>query len=199
MKIIALCGKAGSGKDFITTNYISPYLKFRHKNMLQLAFADQMKINIMSKYDVHYNDLYEKKTQNTRKLLQLEGTELGRNKLGNDIWIKYYNNWLKIFKKRNNTDIILTPDLRFQNEMDYLKSKNSIIIKIVSPDRHHNRLLIESNGNKEIYNQFKNHISECDLDNISDDNFDLILYNDPNNNMETEIKKLYNLLDNLIS
>ena len=47
MKIIALCGKAGSGKDFITTNYISPYLKFRHKNMLQLAFADQMKINIM--------------------------------------------------------------------------------------------------------------------------------------------------------
>lgn len=198
MKIIALCGKAGSGKDFIATNYILPYLELRNKNILQLAFADQMKINIMSKYDVHYNDLYEKKTQNTRKLLQLEGTELGRNKLGNDIWIKYYKNWLKIFKKRNNTDIILTPDLRFQNEMNYLKSKNSIIIKIVSPDRHHNRLLTESNGNTEIYNQFKNHISECDLDNLLDDNFDLILYNDPNNNMEIEIKKLYNLLDKLI-
>lgn len=197
MKIIAICGKAGSGKDYIASNYIIPYIKDVLKcNVVQLSFADQMKINVMTKYDISYKDLYETKTQETRKLLQLEGTELGRNVHGEDIWIKYYNNWKKILKNRG-VDYIITCDLRFQNEFNYLKGKNSIIIKLVAPERHHNRISKESNGNMDIYNQFKNHISECDLDNTSDDNFDLIINNDLNideQNFMTKINILYKLI-----
>lgn len=197
MKIISICGKAGSGKDYIASNYIIPYIKDVLKcTVVQLSFADQMKINVMTKYDISYEDLYEIKTQETRKLLQLEGTELGRNIRGQDIWIKYYNNWIKVLKNRG-VDYIITCDLRFQNEFNYLKGKNSIIIKLVAPERHHNRILKESNGNMDIYNQFKNHISECDLDNTSDDSFDLIINNDSNiheQDFKTKINLLYNLI-----
>lgn len=197
MKIIAICGKAGSGKDYIASNYIIPYIKDVLKcNVVQLSFADQMKINVMTKYNISYEDLYELKTQETRKLLQLEGTELGRNVHGQDIWIKYYDNWIKVLKNRG-VDYIITCDVRFQNEFNYLKSKNSIIIRLIAPERHHNRILKESNGNMNIYNQFKNHISECDLDNTSDNNFDLVIKNDPNVNKQdfmTNIEILYKMM-----
>jgi hypothetical protein len=179
MKIIAICGKAGSGKDYIASHYIIPYIKDILKGtFIQLSFADQLKVNVMTKYDISYKDLYEIKTQETRKLLQLEGTELGRNVHGQDIWINYYNNWIKVLKNRG-MDYIITCDVRFQNEFRYLKSKNCVIIKLVAPERHHNRILKESNGNMDIYNQFKNHISECDLDNIPDNQFDAVINNDP--------------------
>lgn len=197
MKIIAICGKAGSGKDYIASNYIIPYIKNVLKGtVVQLSFADQMKVNVMTKYDISYKDLYETKTQETRKLLQLEGTELGRNVHGQDIWIKYYNNWVKVLKNRG-IDYIITCDLRFQNEFNYLKNKHSIIIKLVAPERHHNRIFKESDGNMDIYNQFKNHISECDLDNTLDDNFDLVINNDTDTNeneFNTKMNTLYKIL-----
>lgn len=187
MKIIAVCGKAGSGKDYITSNYIIPYIKQTlNKTVFQLSFADQLKVNVMTKYNISYDDLFDKKTENTRKLLQLEGTELGRNVHGQDIWIHYYKNWLTILEHRG-VDYIITSDLRFQNELTFLKTQNAIVIKVVSPKRHHNRISIESNGNIEIYNLFKNHISECDLDNVSDDQFDYIVYNDPENIIQDEL------------
>jgi hypothetical protein len=195
MKIIAICGKAGTGKDYITSNYIIPYLKGLNKTVFQLSFADQLKVNIMTKYDISYKDLFDKKTENTRKLLQLEGTELGRNVHGQDIWIRYYKNWLNILEHRG-IDYVITSDLRFKNELSFLKHdfKDSIIIKTVSPKRHHNRILSESNGNIEIYNTFKNHISECDLDDVSNDHFNLTINNDPGDNIQDSLNILYSLI-----
>lgn len=193
MKIIAICGKAGSGKDYIASKYIIPYIKNVLKcTVVQLSFADQMKVNVMTKYDISYKDLYETKTQETRKLLQLEGTELGRNVHGQDIWIKYYDNWIKVLKNRG-VDYIITCDVRFQNEFSYLKGKNSIIVKLVAPIRHHNRILKESNGDINIYNQFKNHISECDLDNVSYDQFNIVINNDPEIDKQCIMEKINTL------
>jgi hypothetical protein len=63
IQIIALAGKMGSGKDYLIEKYIIPYIeKSCNKRCLQLSFADQLKINVMTMHNVSYNDVYIEKT-----------------------------------------------------------------------------------------------------------------------------------------
>lgn len=196
MVLIGICGKMGSGKDYIATKYILPYLRYvKGKTPIQLSFADQIKVNVMTKNNLSFNEMYVKKSDYTRQLLQMEGTESGRNILGNDIWIKYFNTWSQIFMSRG-IDTIITSDVRFRNEMEYIKKQNGIIIKISAPDRNEKRLQQESGGDIKVYNRIKNHQSECDLDNVDNSNFDYIIDNDINN--KVDFIKLYKFLDTRI-
>jgi hypothetical protein len=175
--LIGICGKLGVGKDFITTNYIIPLLEKRGGKYLQLAFADQIKVNVMSKKNIPYEDVYENKTTESRILLQNEGTE-ERNRIGQNIWTDYLDNWIKVFKSRSIEHFIIS-DVRFRNELDYIKKNNGILIKIIAPKRNLKRLMNESNGNQEVIDQISSHRSECDLDNVDDSMFDIVIYNDP--------------------
>lgn len=170
----------GCGKDFINEKYIIPFLENKLKlKTLQISLADQIKVNVMTKENILYEDVFIKKNENTRKLLQKEGTELGRDILGKDIWIQYYQNWIKIFEGRG-IKAITTCDIRFKNELEWFKSqKNTILIRIHAPKRNHHRLLQESNGKDDIYKILTSHISECDLNDIHDDQFDFVVKNDP--------------------
>jgi phosphomevalonate kinase len=192
--LIGISGKAGCGKDYITQNWIIPFLQNElQKSCLQLSFADQIKVNVMTQNDIDYNDVYVNKTKDTRKLLQLEGTEYGRMKHGKDIWIKYFSNWVDIFKKRGIKNII-TPDVRFINEIDYIKSNGGIVIRIIAPLRNEKRLQEESGGDINIYNDLKNHISECELDKINDSEFDFVIYNDISDGQDIQMSKLQDFL-----
>lgn len=179
MFIIGIAGKMGSGKDYIVSKYIIPYMEnmLRYKT-LQLSLADQIKVNVMTKMNRTFEEVYITKTDESRTLLQKEGTELGRNVLGEDIWIRYLSNWIKVFNNRG-IDAIILSDLRFKNEIEWVKSQNGLVIKVVAPKRNEERLMKESNDNLEIYNKLKNHISECDLDDLDESKFDLIIKNDP--------------------
>lgn len=174
--IIGVSGKLGSGKDFITTNVILPILEKHQQKYLQLNFADQIKINVMTKNGVDYSDVYEKKTESSRQLLQTEGTEVGRS-ADKDIWVNYLNNWIHVFNVRG-IDTFVVSDVRFMNEFNYIKNLGNIMIKIVAPNRNHSRLLEESNESLEVYNKISTHRSECDLDLLNDNLFDLVIYND---------------------
>jgi phosphomevalonate kinase len=175
--LIGIAGKMGCGKDYICNTIIIPYFKSRGKDILQVSFADQIKVNVMTKNNIPFSDVFVQKTNSTRKLLQMEGTELGRNVYGDDIWIKYLNNWLKIYKSRGIEHFICT-DVRFKNELDYIKQNGGIIIKIVAPNRNFSRLQQESRGDTSIRDALKSHPSECDLDDVPDNHFDLVIYND---------------------
>jgi phosphomevalonate kinase len=176
MSIIGLCGKMGSGKDFIATKYIIPFLQ-ANSRVLQMSFADQLKVNVMAKHNVSFTDIYEEKNKNSRMLLQLEGTENGRDKFGYDIWIQYFDKWLQVHKSRGIENIVCC-DVRFKNEVDYIKSKNGVLIKIDAPIRNKKRLEDESKNDQQIYDRLSNHISECDLDSLKDNEFDAIIHND---------------------
>jgi hypothetical protein len=194
--IIGIAGKMGSGKDYICNNYIIPILKQSRSNFLQISFADQLKVNVMTKNNINFESVYINKTNETRNLLQKEGTEFGRNTLGDDIWIRYLDNWVNVYNSRGITDFICS-DVRFVNEIEYIKRKGGIIIKIDAPKRNLERLLQESRGDPEILNKLKNHISECELDNLSNDNYDLIIKNDiedvlPNTDEFLKIYNMYN-------
>ena len=196
MRIIGIAGKMGSGKDYIANNIIIPYLELKlNQSYLPFCFADQIKINIMSKMNITYHDVYVEKTNITRNLLQQEGTENGRLVYGEDIWIKYFDNWVKIFKNRGIKNIITT-DCRFKNELQYIKNQGGIIIKLVAPLRNDQRLKRESNGDEAIYKSLQNHSSECDLDTLDDAEFDLIIDNDIGSNYD--YTKLYEKLDSFI-
>lgn len=193
MRIIGIAGKMGSGKDYIANNFIIPYLEFKlNQSCLQFCFADQIKINIMSKMNISYHDVYIEKTNITRNLLQQEGTENGRLVYGENIWIKYFDNWIQVFKTRGIKNIITT-DCRFKNEIDYIKAQGGIIIKIHAPVRNDQRLKRESNSDQLVYNCLKNHSSECDIDNVEESYFDLVIDNDIGSNYDFE--ELYKKLD----
>ena len=50
--LIGITGKLGSGKDYITNNLVIPILKRQSLSYLQTCFADQLKVNVMSKYNI---------------------------------------------------------------------------------------------------------------------------------------------------
>ena len=185
--LIGITGKLGSGKDYITHNVIIPIIEKLKYRYLQCAFADQIKINVMTKYNIDYDEVYVNKTAHSRQLLQTEGTDIARSQDTN-IWINYMNNWIKVHEMRG-ISVYIISDVRFKNEMSFIKENGGIVIKVVAPQRNHSRLMQESSGNVIVYNQIKQHISECDLDDISDNNYDIVIHNDNNNNNIQEVKK----------
>jgi phosphomevalonate kinase len=181
--IIGISGKMGCGKDYVCNNLIIPLLKKLDKCYLQVSFADQLKINAMTKSNMSFDDVYVNKTTHSRKLLQREGTELGRNVYGKDIWIKYLDNWISLYKFRGIENFICT-DVRFLNEIEYIKQKGGIIIRIISKTRNLQRLEFESNGDKNIMSMLQKHPSECDLDNVPDNSFDIVIQNEIGHNLD---------------
>lgn len=195
--IIAISGKMGCGKDFITNNYIIPYVQnVLGLKVLQLSFADQLKIITMVKDNIGYNDLYVNKTELSRRLLQINGTENARN-LNEDIWIQYLSNWIEVFKNRG-INCFVIPDLRFLNEFEWVKSQKGLVIRIKAPQRNKTRLEQEANGNIDAYINIKSHKSECDLDDLHDTVYDYVIRNDYCNNLNDHLPEIYDLLDEFV-
>lgn len=196
MLIIAVSGKMGCGKDYITSQYIIPYLeRVLNKRCLHVCFADQLKVLAIIRGSVTYDNVFVKKTRESRKMLQTEGTQNAR---GNDpdIWVKYLDTWIEIYKNRN-IDVFVISDLRFQNEFNWVRSCGGLVINIRSPERNKERLMQEANGDINVYISLRTHVSECELDKVEDDHYDLIMYNDQMNTLDTQT--LYSLLQSYVN
>jgi len=176
--LIGLSGKMGVGKDYIAQNIILPYLEKRNIKTLIIAFADQIKVNTSVKNNISLSKMYDTKNEDIRKLLQKEGTENGRDKYGNNIWIDYVDKWTDVYSKKGIQAFIIT-DCRFKNEVDYIKKNNGVIIRIEAPLRNKERIYKEKNSL-----EIQKHISEIDLD---DYKFDNIINNDYISNEENEL------------
>jgi hypothetical protein len=189
--IIALCGRMGVGKDFVLNNYIIPFLQSKRRDFIKLSFADQLKVNLMVTHNLTYNELYETKTNESRTLLQREGTENGRMVLGEDIWIRYFNAWKTVLDNRGVYDYIIS-DCRFKNEIDWVKKNGGIVIKVVANKRNIYRINQECNNIRNT-----THPSETDLDSLDNSFYDIVI----NNDYDDIINKysLYEKLDNLVN
>jgi len=185
--LIGLSGKMGVGKDYIAQNIILPYLEKRNIKTLIIAFADQIKVNTSVKNNISLSKMYDTKNEDIRKLLQKEGTENGRDKYGNNIWIDYVDKWTDVYSKKGIQAFIIT-DCRFKNEVDYIKKNNGVIIRIEAPLRNKERIYKEKDSL-----EIQKHISEIDLD---DYKFDNIINNDYISNEENELINK-NIKDNI--
>lgn len=182
-RVIGLSGKAGVGKDFV-----AKWIHSKIDNSMIVAFADQLKVNTLIQHSLLYEDVFEKKSKEVRKLLQQTGTEQGRNIHGQDIWLRYMETWMKLHHERMGITTFIITDCRFQNEVEFVKQfENSTSIRIIAPKRNEQRLMEEkSNEDSSILL----HSSECSLDD-KEDLFDYCLYNNPN---EDIYRQLYRLL-----
>ncbi len=152
-----------------------------------------------------FSGLFVNKKKEIRRTLQLYGTELSRH--GGDIVLDQENNivlhnepnvWVKsvhlhimnvLSKSYNPTkDIFFITDVRFINELEYVKNMGGIVIRVNADKRNHDKLVqeaLKSNVNilKEELDEFiqkaKSHASETSLDSYQD--FDIIIHNDYQN------------------
>jgi hypothetical protein len=193
--LLGLSGRLGVGKDYIAQKILQPFIEsqFPKERCIQLAFADQLKINTIINHNIPFESVFIKKTKETRKLLQKEGTDVCRATLGQDIWIRYVDNWIKTWKTRGFTTFILT-DVRFKNEIDWIHNRGGIVIRIEAPIRSQQKSLEE---NMEFKSKDR-HQSEIDLDNQSLDTYDLVYNNDPGNGKDHP-SKLYEFIESQLN
>ena len=191
--IIGLSGKMGVGKDYLARHIIQPFIEssFPKERCISLAFADQLKINTIINHNVPFESVFLKKNDQTRNLLQREGTENGRNKFGKDHWIRYTHNWIETWKSRGFTTFLLT-DVRFCNEIDWIHKNNGVVIRVEAPNR--SAMKFEQEFGKQSGSN--SHQSEIELDNIDPFNFDLVVNNDVD---ATDCNLIYHFLSNLFA
>ena len=160
---IAFGYKMRSGKDTSVDYLISKY------GGQKISFSKPL-------YDILY---YAQKICNfplekDRKFLQWIGTDWAREKDDN-VWV---NSALKSIENIDGN--VYCSDVRFINEFRALKENGFILIKI-------ERNLIQSDQNS------TNHISENELDNINDSEWNYVIKNDGT------LAELYKKIDDIIS
>lgn len=135
IKIVALSGKAETGKDHFIKHVLTP-LGFK-----QFSLAWHLKCGLVGKGIATYDEVFNTKPAHVRKEMQLEGTERGRMVYGEDIWLKTTSAWLQLFRDTWGTDKFVIGDVRFPNEAEYVRKLGGKVIRIHAPDRAENSKL----------------------------------------------------------
>jgi len=164
--ILGISGKMGSGKDFMVENVIVPFFSQRGLRVSQVCFADQLKVEVASKFNFPLEKMFGDKTPEIRNKLQIYGTEEGRDKYHPDIWINATECWIKLRHMRGEADVFVIADCRFKNEAAWFECNNNLLIRLNAADRTAQRMQVDSGGDQEVYEKIKNHRSEIDLDNF---------------------------------
>ncbi len=170
MKIIALSGKAESGKNFYARS-IKTYIEHSfNEKVCIIAFADVLKYTCKT-----YFDWNGEKDEKGRKLLQEVGTEL-REKNSPDIWANITCELIKLMSSKYEWFIIT--DVRFERELLSLKLRFSRVYPVrveryvVNVDYFEDDAYRGSYAIKPYINHLteeqRNHSSETDLDNYKD-------------------------------
>lgn len=173
MLIIGLAGKFGSGKDYIGKELILKYFKTYHPHLTvhTFGFGDPLKMHVLSTYSsVQFGEVYppphQDKREDVRKILQQEGDLMRRH--NPYYWIDRYTDWTKLFE-RNGCDVLITCDVRFRNEMDYLiHDRRGLVCKVHAPTRTY----------KPGDTSLSQHVTECDLDEVQNEDYFFVFEND---------------------
>ena len=131
MKIVMIAGKQGSGKTTTANELAKNLVNFNHF-VNHVKFADVI-------YEMHDSCLRILKglgvetKKKEGKLLQLLGTDFGRNELGDDIWIRCLKAKIEKIKasyppSQQDKLVIIIDDLRFENEFDAFPEALRVIL-----------------------------------------------------------------------
>lgn len=144
MKIVGISGGAGTGKDFLIRELFVPMLT-QGKPYIIMAFADHFKMEAIVFKGLDRTKVFGRKDLTTRKVLQTKGTEEGRDLYGNDVWVKILHERMLQYIARGIEYFFIT-DVRFPEEMSFIRERNGVIVRISAPDRYSEAMKIE-NGN----------------------------------------------------
>lgn len=139
--VIGLSGRAGCGKDVAAAALTSSGA------FISLRFAAALKDGLNAMFGFT-NDQWEDRewketeipllSKSPRQLAQTIGTEWGREMVHPEVWVSCLALKIKrhIYSAQEPGDIksIVIPDLRFQNEAQWIKDQQGIIIEIQRDD-----------------------------------------------------------------
>jgi hypothetical protein len=149
IRIIGIAGSAGAGKDTI-----ADYIYSTYKNTWYEPFAQPLKEGAKAIFGFTDTQVYGKAKETVddfwrvspRQVLQFMGTEMFRETIeklipgiGNDFWVQ------RMFARLSGQlvpddegeyedgDTIVIPDVRFQNEYDFIISNGGALIHVTRP------------------------------------------------------------------
>lgn len=141
-RIIALCGQKGTGKDFVA-NAIASKVNSRYP-VKRIEFADSIKGIISSAFRLRTNQDYQ---SFIRSLVTLEdGTKILGKDIVKAIQLRIRETFGRQFAEKVEDEIMaykgyhpedfdnvvfVIPDLRFKEELKWLKKNNAVIVKVV--------------------------------------------------------------------
>jgi hypothetical protein len=137
--IIALSGRMGSGKSTIARRLADCY-GFRIVSLAQPLYDALERLNPYIDYGgLRYRDAVEKwgedlktKRPEVRRLLQVLGFEVLRELFDPDILLRPV---LAELEAHEGEDIVI-PDVRFLNEVEALKARDAILVRVVREGLH---------------------------------------------------------------
>ena len=165
MKVIAISGKAESGKDTIAKE-IKQLLEEQNYKVMIIHFADVLKFVCHQ-----YFDWNGEKDEYGRTLLQQVGTEM-REKNNPNMWVNITKELIRGIGVE--FDYVLVPDTRFKEEIEMLNEYfDCVSVRVLRQD-------IDAYGVTRVHinnltDEQRAHKSECDLD---DYKFDFFISND---------------------
>jgi hypothetical protein len=190
--IIALSGYATSGKDSVADILVEDYgfVKYAWADSLRAAAAA---LNPIVDYGtngefIRYNDVVAQYGYNeakamfpeVRNVLQRIGTEVGRNIIGDNVWVDA--TFKQIADERSLTDNIVISDTRFPNEAYAVQARSE-------SKNYVGRV------NRPGVGPVTDHPSETSLD---DFDFDFVIDNDGTlDDLRDQVGELYKSLENL--
>jgi dephospho-CoA kinase len=122
MILIGIAGKAGSGKSTVAGFLVSQY------GFQRLSFAEPLKEMLLKAGICSRDELYVKKSAFSRWIMQKVGTDIFRNQIDPDFWVKKMAE--KLNSLDNDSSKVVIDDVRFLNEASLVKQHGGVIVKI---------------------------------------------------------------------
>jgi hypothetical protein len=130
MNIIALTGKKETGKTTFAEMLRHEITEDPSKMAMTHSFATPLKKMIEDTGICKHRELFEKKTEFSRMMMQKIGTEIVR-RVDPDYWCKVMWNTLKNTFLHEPNFIVIIDDLRFLNEYKMINSLGGMVVRIV--------------------------------------------------------------------
>ena len=154
MKVIAISGKAESGKDTVAKE-IKRLLEEQNYKVMIIHFADVLKFVCRQ-----YFDWNGEKDEYGRTLLQQVGTEM-REKNNPNMWVNITKELINGIGVE--FDYVLVPDTRFKEEINMLNEYfDCISVRVLRQDINSDG--VASDHINHLTDEQRAHKSECDLD-----------------------------------
>ncbi len=173
MKVIALTGPKGSGKDTVADIIVNNY-----QHVTRVAFADPIKnvVQHIFKLDQTNNDQYDRIKRSRIEICGGDRETTWKNVDGRHVvreigmimrsydpsqFTRYVSN--QIIQARERSRIFVVTDLRFDNEYIMMKEYGAEIVKITRPDYHYDGHITERGFNDYLVDRIINNDSSLEV------------------------------------